>query len=474
MSSSGTARVARFAERYGINRKRATIAGGLLAAVMVVSLFMMNQRIQDRRSGAAQAADSTSAAVPVEPVEENAERAAWADPREARKLAGDTLPTVPAVDSAGAGEYVPLGSDVGPGEYGGTSLGQAAAGDTLGGAPYGEVGQSAVSPETRPLTPEEVRRALFQRAVAARQLRPRRAGQDSVQVAAGAPAPGAPASGAELQPYGPEQVEEDRRAAEEAARRIGESPQAAAIAQAVPRVHFASYGGARPCRAGERVLSPGMITATLASGIDTEHPGPVFARIGRDVYDASLRCVIIPAGALLVGRYGEGLEVAGRRLVVVWEQVVLGDGRSWPLPAFPAADRTGALGIPGEVDRRTRETFETAALLSAFGAALEYATPGGGESATVAPGGYPSAPSARDRAVGAATEPLRGAAGRLLDRATSIRPVLRLRPGEPIAVIIPVAVDLDRPPPPAQPAAPAPAAVPADSAGAAPPRVPIA
>jgi type IV secretory pathway VirB10-like protein len=203
----------------------------------------------------------------------------------------------------------------------------------------------------------------------------------------------------------------------------------------------------RPCRQGERILSAGyVITATLASSINSEAPGPVLARIGRDVYDAALRCVIFPAGSLLVGRYPEGLAAGGQRLVVVWEQVVLGDGRIWTLPALPAADRQGGMGIAGRVDRRTRETFEAAALLSAFGAAIEYATPGG-EAQAPLPGGYPGAPSARDRAVGAATEPFRGAAERLLDRAAGIRPVLRLDVGQPITVIVPRNVDLDRPDP---------------------------
>jgi type IV secretion system protein VirB10 len=453
--SEATGRVGRFAERYGIDRKRATIGAALLAGVLLVSLWVMNQRIQDRRASAAEAADSAAVPVPVlEADEPSGERAAWADPREARKLAGDTLPVVPDVDSAGGGEYVPIGRDVGPDAYGETSLGEAPSVDSADAGAYGPAG--GLSAEPRPPTPQEVRRALFQRAVAARQLRPGKpAAGDSAGGLSGITAPGALAA-PELRPYGPEQVEEDRRAAEQAAQQLGGRPQAAAATGGTSYATFASFSAARPCRVGERILSTGMITVTLVSGVDSEHPGPVFARIGRDVYDASLRCVIIPAGALLVGRYADGLEIAGRRLAVVWEQVVLGDGRAWALPAFPSADRQGSIGVPGEVDRRTRETFETVALLSAFGAALEYATPGWGESSAVGPGGYPAAPSARDRAVGAAAEPIRGAAGRLLERATSIRPVLRLRPGEPIAVIIPAAVDLDRPPPAPRPAPPPP------------------
>lgn len=450
--TSQFSRVAEFAERHGINRTRATVAAVLLASLLVVSLFVMNQRIQGRRASVVQSADSSALVPPVEPVVEPGQRAAWADPREARKLLDDTLPAVPEVDSAG--EYVPLGRDVGPGAYTATERGDPPVDDSVAGGihTYGEPPVTG-SGDSRPLSPEEVRRAGFHRAVASRQLRPRRGpvGDSARAVEVASPAP---VGGAELKPYGSEQVEEDRRAADEAAQRLVPRPQAfAPSTSGVVPASFASYVSARPCRAGERILSPGMITATLVSSINSEVPGPVFARIGRDVYDAALRCVILPAGSLLVGKYADGLNVGSSRLIVLWEQVVLGDGRSWTLPSLPAADRQGALGIAGSVDRKTRETFEAAALLSAFGAALEYATPGGGQSGTVGPGGYPAPPSARDRAVGAATEPFRGAAERLLDRATSIRPVLRLEAGQPITVVVPAAVDLDRPATPPPPAA---------------------
>lgn len=463
-----------FAERHGINRQRTALAAALVGSVLVVSLFVMNQRIQARKTMAAEPSDSTALAPAVEAVEPAAERAAWADPQEARRLAGDTLPAVPQPeDTLEGGAYVPLGRDVGPGAYTDVSPGDPPAADPSAldpAAGYPEPLAEGVPPEQRPATPEEMRRSAFQRAVSSRQLRAGRveAGEDSTPAPASSAALGqsgaegaAPGAAGELRPYGPEQAEEDRRAAERAAQELGRPrPQSMSGPEGVSYTRFAFVSSAsRPCREGERVLPAGyVITATLVSRIDSEVSGPVLARIGRDVYDAGLRCVIFPAGSLLVGRYPEGLEAGGERLFVVWEQVVLGDGRSWTLPALPAADRQGGMGIAGRVDRRTRETLEAAALLSAFGAAIAYATPGGDQTQAPMPGGYPPAPSARDRAVGAATEPFRGAAERLLDRATGIRPVLRLEVGQPITVIVPRSVDLDR-------SAPAPA----DTVPAAPP-----
>lgn len=462
-----------FGERHGIHRRRAAAAAAVIGAVLVVSLYVMNERIRARRTGAAEPADSVAAAAPLEATEEEPARAAWADPREARKLAGDTLPVVPGPEPEG-GDYVPLGRDVGPGEYAGASRGGAGA-DTLGFPPAGDpavaAGLGADPARERLPGPAELRRAAFDRAVASRELRTRRHESGGAE-AAGASAsaahppggPGAEGAGAgeipELRPYGAAQVEEDSLAAQRAAGALGRgAPQALLPGDApVGEARFAA-SGPRPCRRGERVLPAGhVITATLVSEIDSEVPGPVVARIGRDVYDARIACVLFPAGSLLVGRYPEALPAGGRRLVVVWEQVRLGDGRTWPLPALPAADRRGAMGVPGRVDRRTRELLETAALLSAFGAALAYAAPGE-EEAGHQPGTAPGTARSSDRAAAAAVEPFRSATGRLLERAAEVRPVLRLGAGHPIAVIVPRDVDLE--PPAASPGAGAAGSAPA-------------
>ena len=78
---------ARFAERYGINRRRSAIAAALVGSVLVVALFVMNQRIQARRTMAAETSDSTALAPPAEPVEPSAHRAAGAAPHAARRPA---------------------------------------------------------------------------------------------------------------------------------------------------------------------------------------------------------------------------------------------------------------------------------------------------------------------------------------------------------------------------------------------------
>ena len=447
--------VSRFAERHGINRRRASLAAASVGCLLVIAFFVMNQRIQARRVAAVDRADSTAVEPPIEPVEADGQRAAWADPQQARRLAGDTLPAAPlAEDTAAGGGYVPVGSEVGPGDYDTGGVGEDSSADTA--PPVGGFTEPGYSGEERPLTPKEMRVGAFQRAVSSRQLRPRRDAQSPADSAARSSALPAAEAGAisshpeaELRPYGPEEIEADRRAAESAAEQLSPpTPQAAALPATRDggngAFSFASLG-ARPCREGERILSAGsIITATLATAINSEAAGPVLARIGRDVYDASLRCVILPAGTLLVGRYPQGLDHGGERLVVVWEQVVLGDGRTWALPGFPSADRQGNSGIAGRVDRRTRERFEGVALLSAIGAAIEYATPGSGQDDSP-PGGYPAPPTARDRAVGAATEPLRGSTERLLDRVDGIRPVLRAAAGDPIGIIVPKTVDLDRP-----------------------------
>jgi len=465
MSGSGRNAVAEgvkaFAERHGIDRRRAAIAAAMLAAVLIVSFTVMNQRIQQRKAATADGtlAGSSSPAARID--ESRDGRAAWADPQEARAALDNVVDSslVSPGDSA-AGRYVPLGHELLPrGDTAAVDAGELDLNGTEPGKvesePAAELGRE------RSLTPEEQRRVAFQRAVASRELRANRqdgSRPDAFESTAGTPGR-IPESGTReesvVRPYGAAQADSDRQAARRAADSLGRvAPISFVPRPAAAMVTLVAYR-ARPCVAGERVLAAGyLLTATLQSEINSESPGPVLARVGVDVYDATMRCVIIPAGSLLIGRYPEGLKAGGQRLAIIWEQVRLGNGRSWMIPSLPTADRRGALGVPGEVDRRTGETVRTAALFSLVGAAMEYATPGSGESQSAAPGGYPSTPSPRDRAVGAATQPLRGAAATLLQRSAEMRPVLRLRAGYPITILVPRDVNLDRPlPPPADSAA---------------------
>lgn len=462
----------RFAERNGLNRPMVRFAAMGVGLVLVWGMWTMNGRIQERKMAAA--ADSDAAAVDTSALGEDAPqertRAAWNDPAEAARLAGDTVNTLPAElqsavqnDSVPAGsDYVPVGSggEVGPGGYAATSRGanpqSGGAADgaqaELGDAPAGGNGYGAAGQPEREMTPDEQRRAHYMQALTSRAVsvrRGRREGQ--ARGVDGSPSRNdVEAGGGEtvLRPYGPEEQAED----EAAARRSSDSLVVRPISWSGTSVGYQALY-VRPCGRGERILGAGqVISAILVSEIDSELSGPILARTSRDLYDPAQRCVVVPAGSLLIGSTGSAMAMGGNRLSVVWERVRLADGRTYALPKLPTASRSGAPGVGGRVDRRTADALRQAAVLGAISAAIEYATPQSSEGAVVAPGGYPVQPSRRDRAVGAATEPFREMASQLLERNGALTPILRVRAGAPVTVLVQQDVDLDAPPPPPPPA----------------------
>ena len=108
MSGSGRNAVAEgvkaFAERHGIDRRRAAIAGAMLLAVLVVSFTVMNQRIQQRKAAAAEGAPGgVSSAARIDETRDG--RAAWADPQEAPVVSANALDSAVAKDDVEVTEW---------------------------------------------------------------------------------------------------------------------------------------------------------------------------------------------------------------------------------------------------------------------------------------------------------------------------------------------------------------------------------
>jgi type IV secretory pathway VirB10-like protein len=167
-----------------------------------------------------------------------------------------------------------------------------------------------------------------------------------------------------------------------------------------------------------------LVSALLITEINSDLPGQVLAQIARDVYDTrSQRTLLIPSGAKLIGTYEDQVPVGRDRLLVAWTRIILPDGRSISLPGLQTKDRTGAGGVSDRVDRHTRRTFGTTALLSLIGAGLQLSQPRG---AITANGYYPSAGEVAAAAVG---QQLAEVAQQLLRRDLDARPTIHIRQG---------------------------------------------
>ena len=105
-----------------------------------------------------------------------------------------------------------------------------------------------------------------------------------------------------------------------------------------------------------------VIPSVLETGLDSDLPGLVRARVSRDVYDSLTGAhVLIPRGAQLVGTYGETARGGQRRLFVTWTDLRLPDGTPIDLRDFSTLGADGAAGVRGR---------RSTGLLAALGAAV--------------------------------------------------------------------------------------------------------
>jgi type IV secretion system protein VirB10 len=197
---------------------------------------------------------------------------------------------------------------------------------------------------------------------------------------------------------------------------------------------FASFHGC-----SDRVLRAGtVIPAVLISAVHSDLDGIVRAQVAHDVFYGLVRCVVVPAGTMLLGIQQEGARIGQNRIVVVWTALQLPTGETVVLPNAQSADRAGASGIPGKVDRRTREVFGEAMMISAIAGAVAVAQPGSRSGRD----GYYESPG--ERASAAVGQQLNETTRQYLERNVQIGPTIHIAGGTRFHVMLATDLDLDR------------------------------
>jgi type IV secretory pathway VirB10-like protein len=175
-------------------------------------------------------------------------------------------------------------------------------------------------------------------------------------------------------------------------------------------------------------IKPGtIIPAVLQTAINSDLPGPVFAKVREVVYD-SLRHeeVLIPQNATLIASYDSQIAWGQQRVILCWSRIVFPNGDELELDCMPGADLTGAAGLTGEVDEHWWRLAKGAALASLLSAGTAAA---GGNTQ-----GYnPTVPQQFAR--GAASEFGRAGEG-ITRRELMVQPTIVIAPGTSMNVLV--------------------------------------
>jgi type IV secretion system protein VirB10 len=221
-------------------------------------------------------------------------------------------------------------------------------------------------------------------------------------VAAGVPAPGMPTPAA-----GPDPEQQRIAQEQEAARTSTVSPDRIDP----PASQYLLQAGA-------------VIPAALITGLRSDLPGLVTAQVTEDVYDSPTgRFLLIPQGARLVGQYDAQVAFGQSRALLVWDRLIMPNGRSIVLERQPGADAAGYAGLEDEVDNHWGMLFKAAILSTILSVGSEAGTSNNENSLVQAlrQGASQSFSQVGEQVVG---------------RSLNVQPTITIRPGFPVRVMV--------------------------------------
>lgn len=178
----------------------------------------------------------------------------------------------------------------------------------------------------------------------------------------------------------------------------------------------------------EGTLIPGILETAIVSDL----PGQVRAIVSQDVYSLDGRRVLIPTGTRLIGEYQSEITRGQTRIFVVWTRMLRDDGVTVRLNSI-GADSLGRAGLTGRVDKKFRDRFGAAILLSIVGAGASYLTGYGSEAAA---GKSDDAQNAEELARETLAQTFSDMANQALGDSLRIPPTISVSQGERIFVFV--------------------------------------
>ena len=167
-----------------------------------------------------------------------------------------------------------------------------------------------------------------------------------------------------------------------------------------------------------------MIPASLITGLRSDLPGQVTAQVTEDVYDSPTgKTLLIPQGSRLVGQYDAQIAFGQSRALLVWNRLIMPNGKSIVLERQPGADTEGYAGLEDEVDNHWGMLFKAAILSTILSVGAEAGTSNSENNL------------AQAIRMGA-SQSFNQAGEQIVGRSLNIQPTITIRPGFPVRVMV--------------------------------------
>jgi type IV secretion system protein VirB10 len=171
-----------------------------------------------------------------------------------------------------------------------------------------------------------------------------------------------------------------------------------------------------------------VIPGALITGIRSDLPGQITAQVTENVFDTPTgRFLLVPQGARLIGTYDSQVTFGQSRVLLVWNRLIMPNGRSIVLERQPGADTAGYSGLEDQVDDHWGELFKAAALSTFLAVGTEL--------------GAGSDNNSNDSAIiqalrHGASDSLNQTGQQVVRRSINVQPTLTVRPGFPVRVVV--------------------------------------
>ena len=110
-----------------------------------------------------------------------------------------------------------------------------------------------------------------------------------------------------------------------------------------------------------------IIPGILETGINTDLPGNVLARVTENIYDSKTgKRLLIPQGTILVARYNSSISYAQHRVQIVWDTLIRPDGFQMDLGGMNAVDEKGMSGQLADYHENWFEYLKAAGIITMF------------------------------------------------------------------------------------------------------------
>jgi type IV secretory pathway VirB10-like protein len=179
-----------------------------------------------------------------------------------------------------------------------------------------------------------------------------------------------------------------------------------------------------PPRSPYTIQAGATISAALITALNSDQPGRVIAQVSENVFDSVTgEILLIPQGARLIGSYDSDTAYGERRLLVVWNRLIMPNGWSIPLRAMPGADAAGSAGLTGDVDAHLGRIVVASLISAVLGVAANESE---------------DEDDARlSQSIGdAAAQQAAQTGSRIVDRELNVRPTLRIHAGARVRVLV--------------------------------------